>query len=116
MTKIINREMSSGKTTTLVRMMFEPGNEDVVYVAPTIAQAKKIALRVAVDLLGYSETPELSNRFIGVSELHRRGGLTERYVVDEVDEVLRILLGCDIVAIAGTDEDHKIAYKVKRGF
>ena len=114
--KIINREMGGGKTTALVEMMLRPGNEDVVFVAPTRAQAVNIGLRTAVKVFGQEETPKLRDRFISVSELLGRRDRKERYVLDEIEGCLQYLVEAPVVAIAGTDEDYKIAYRVKRGF
>lgn len=113
--KIINREHGGGKTTALVWIMFEPGNEDVVFVAPTKAQAN-IGYQTAVTSLGKKGGAELRDRFISVSEFQSRKGRNERYVFDEIEEVIRYLIGAPVVAIAGTDEGYKIAYRVKRGY
>ena len=114
--KIINREPGGGKTTALVGMMFEPGNEDVVFVAPTKKQAIDIGLRTAVTVYGATQDAALRDRFISVSELDNRKGREERYVIDEIDGAIDFLVGGTVIAISGTDEDHKIAHRVKRGF
>lgn len=117
--KIINREMGGGKTTALVEIMLRPGNEDVIYVAPTYAQAK-LAMRIAREKLkGRTLPPDLSRRFVSASALNGPGWRSPqeyRYVIDEFDGVIRGLVGGEVIAVAGTDEDYKIAYSVKRGF
>lgn len=98
--KIINREMGGGKTHALVEIMLRPGNEDVIYVAPTRDQAYRIAYEYAKTI-----RPGISrSRFITAADIeHNRLG--HRYVFDEVHAVLSTLVGTEVVAIAGTDED-----------
>lgn len=109
--KILNMPLGSGKTTALVKMMLEPGNEDVVFVAPTKSQAEAIGYRTATTTLGQPESKELRSRFISAAELPNRKGRKERYVIDEIDGVIGGLIGGEVVAIAGTDEDEKKAYR-----
>ena len=104
--RILNWEHGRGKTTELVRMMMQPGNEDVVYVAPTFAQAD-YALAVATDLCGGVRPAGLQLRFTSVFALGQRHGFRERYVIDEFDGVLRSLLGAEVLAVAGTCETQK---------
>lgn len=98
--KIINREMGGGKTHALVEIMLAPGNEDVLYVAPTRDQAYRIAYEYAKNL-----SPNVQRgRFITAADIeHNRVGA--RYVIDEIDTVLNLFIGTEVVAIAGTDED-----------
>lgn len=98
--KIINREMGGGKTHALVEIMLRPGNEDVIYVAPTRDQAYRIAYEYAKTI-----RPGITrSRFITAADIeHNRLG--HRYVFDEVHAVLSTLVGTEVVAIAGTDED-----------
>lgn len=100
--RVINKPSGAGKTTELVRIMLEPGNEDVVYVAPTRAQAERAGYLTAVSTFRQDETPELKARFISANEMRSRVGRNERYVFDEFDVVLRTLLG-DVIAVAGTE-------------
>lgn len=98
--KIIELPRGRGKTTELVILMMEPGNEDVVYVAPTMQQAQ--SARKIAEAHGMPR-PTL-HRFIsanGLSDLHNTG---TRYVVDELDGVLGYLLGGTPVAVAGTSK------------
>lgn len=99
--KIINREMGGGKSRALVELMLEPGNEDVVYVAPTVAQAQRIGYEYARQL-----DPGVDRkRFIAASALGSLKGRNVRVVIDEVGGVLSGLVGASVLAIAGTDED-----------
>lgn len=101
--RILNWEHGRGKTTELVRMMMQPGNEDVVYVAPTFAQAD-YALAVATDMCGGVRPAGLHLRFTSVLALGQRQGFRGRYVIDEFDGVL---LGAEVLAVAGTCETQK---------
>lgn len=114
--KIISKGLGEGKTTDLVRIMLQPGNEDVVFVAPTWAQAERIGYRTAISFFGATPGKELQGRFISASALenHVRTG-KHRYVFDEVDGVLQALLRAPVIAIAGTDEDVRHEYLVSRG-
>lgn len=104
--KIINREMGGGKTYALVELMLEPGNEDVIYVAPTVSQAQGIAFPYAAQITGQA-TKELRDRFISVAQIDNLRGRVVRFVFDEVDGILGYLAGAPVIAIAGTDEDLK---------
>lgn len=114
--KIISKGLGEGKTYDLVKLMLEPGNEDVVFVAPTRAQAQDIGKRTAVITFGQRDTPELRSRFISAAELPNRKGRKERYVIDEIDGVIGGLIGGEVIAIAGTDEDVKADYLRSRGY
>lgn len=103
--KIINREMGGGKTVSLVELMLYPGNEDVIYVAPTVRQAHQLAFLEAL-----KRDPHVSrDRFISAGSLeYVRGRYPEaRFVIDEIDGVLEYLVQGKVLAIAGTDEDLK---------
>lgn len=104
--KIINREMGGGKTYALVEMMLEPGNEDVIFVAPTYSQAQSIAYPYAAQIVGES-SKALRDRFISVAHLlsDRKKYEGRRFVIDEVNGVLGVLTGGHVLAVAGTDED-----------
>lgn len=106
--KIINREMGGGKTYALVELMLAPGNEDVIYVAPTITQAQNIAFRYAQGLQKNADP----GRFIGAVEfrtrINSRRSDYNRYVIDELEGVLRMITGARILAVAGTDEDLRL--------
>jgi len=112
--KIIATEPGGGKTTALIDIMLKPGNEDVVYVAPTFKQ-DDVAHRAAMHRAAERglEAPSRS-RFIRADQLLARPRARERYVLDEVDGILHSLLGSAPVAIAGTDEDVKAAWRAKR--
>lgn len=112
--KIISKGLGEGKTYDLVKLMLEPGNEDVVFVAPTRAQAQALGKRTAVETFGQGDTPELSQRFISAAELPNRKGRKERYVIDEIDGVIGGLMGGEVIAIAGTDEDVKAEHRKRR--
>lgn len=107
--KIIATEVGGGKTTALVDIMLEPGNEDVVYVAPTFSQSDH-AHRVAKQRAADAGRPTPSRtRFIRADQILARATTGDRFVLDEVDGILHFLLGGAPVAIAGTDEDVKAA-------
>lgn len=103
--KIINREMGGGKTTALLELMAGPDGHDIVYVAPSMAQARR-----AKEMFDKYYGGNSDRRFISVGQL---GGIrgssypTPRFVIDEADGVLGHLLGGQVVGIAGTDEDLK---------
>lgn len=100
--RIFEMEQGGGKTTTLVKLMFEPGNEDVVYVAPSRRQANN-AMEIARSL-GHAP---LHRRFISMREfddllIFERKAL--RVILDEAEWIIRSSLGVGaVVAIAGTD-------------
>lgn len=102
--RIINREHGGGKTTELVRIMLLPGNEDVVFVAPTAAQAERLGYETAVQVFGAKRSKELASRFISASALPNRKDRNERYVIDELEGVISSLVGGEVIAVAGTDE------------
>ena len=117
--RILNWERGCGKTTELVRIMMQPGNEDVVYVAPTYAQAD-YALRVAERVFNNrrEELPkEYLARFISASGLKSRMQSLlrdhKRLVIDELDGVLGALFGAEVLAVAGTCEPQKITAVAK---
>jgi len=90
---VIAFERQAGKTRALIEFMAQPRNEDVLYLAPTAQQATN-AHHMAVGL-GFLE-PHDRRRFLSVSQIvdridFRRGG-PARFVVDELDGVLRLLL------------------------
>jgi len=108
--RIFNRPMGTGKTTELVKLMLEPGNGDVYFVAPSRAQAE-IGYRIAKEMIVASakSDPEvtisyknLGHRFISASALDKLEAGT-RYVIDEIDGVIGALIGGPVLAIAGTD-------------
>lgn len=100
--KIINREMGGGKTTALVQIMMRPGNEDVIYVAPTLSQAHRIAYPYARQI-----DPNVDlNRFVSVAGLLEFDPESRpRFVIDELEGLLGSLAGGEVLAVAGTDED-----------
>jgi hypothetical protein len=131
--RILDYRPHAGKTTELVELMLEPGNEDVIYVAPTIAQAdnaSRIAARILLqrisDLLGYDLTalagrmetrgPKLRRRFLAAHQVVNRPRLAagSRFVVDETDGVLGGLLGGTILAAALTSDKAAAEHKADR--
>jgi len=101
--KIINREMGGGKTHALVELMLEPGNEDVIFVAPTYSQAQEIGYRTALSQ-GYNGKRD---RFVAVGAILGKPNdfRGKRFVIDEGAGVIGALIGGKVLAIAGTDED-----------
>ena len=97
----IERERAGGKTYRLVQEMLKPGNEDMVYVAPTMHQAREIAARTASEM-GAEVTPELLKRFTSVGYIRQFQGQRVRLVIDEADGVLSQLLGAPVAFIAYT--------------
>ena len=89
---------AGGKTTRLAKLM--AADPELVYVAPTYEQAQKVGLEVT---RRYDHTVSPS-RFISASKAISARALTgKKIVVDEVDGVLRVLLGAEeIVAVAAT--------------
>lgn len=110
--KIISLDPGQGKTTALVKIMLEPGNEDVVYVAPTRKQAES-AHRIAQELHDPGTAYGLRNRFISASEMKNLPS-QGRYVIDEIDGVIRNLVRGEVLAIAGTDFDAKMRWREER--
>lgn len=110
--RIFNRPMGAGKTTELVKLMLEPGNEDVYFVAPTRAQAEighriaqgilSEALEAVGDRFAGTDRGKLAARFLSSSALEKQPKGT-RYVIDEIDGVIGSLIGGPVLAIAGTD-------------
>lgn len=99
--EIIDLPQGEGKTAALVDLMLEPGNEDVVYVAPTYAQAD-YARKLAVAKFGGVEPLGFRLRFTSASGVLSYSGPRRRYVVDELDTTLSVLLGGGVVAMACT--------------
>lgn len=115
--RILNWELGRGKTTELVRIMLEPGNEDVIFVAPSMAQAEKLGYGTAVGRFGQDESPELKARFISVGQVHLHKGA--RFVIDEIGGVIGSLIGGEVLALSGTDENVKkgqVAMARERGY
>lgn len=116
--RIINRPKGSGKTYELVKMMMmEPGNEDIVYVAPTYVQAERIAKRLAIQEFGAKPSPELSMRFTNAGAVNQPGRHyppDQRFVIDELDGVIGGIIGGNVVAVAGTDEKHKEIWRTDK--
>lgn len=112
--RIFNRPLGTGKTTELVKIMLEPGNGDVYYVAPTRAQAENAA-NIAKELIlkAAKSNPEvkithsnLGYRFLSVADLTKADPGTRygsRYVIDEISGVIGALISGEVLAIAGTD-------------
>jgi hypothetical protein len=100
--KIYSLPRQGGKTSALVDLMLEPGNEDIIYIAPTMAQADN-ARRMAQER---GATPERAKRgrFQKLPDRPIRGRSNVRYVVDELDGILSYLLGGIPVAVAVTGE------------
>lgn len=105
--KVFNLSPGEGKTTALVKLMLEPGNEHLIYVAPTRAQADN-ARRLASQLAG-SNALNIPGpaRFISAAQMDLRSG--DRYVVDELDGVL------PFAAVAFSDDGKRAAFRVSRG-
>lgn len=104
--RIIAIGKGEGKTTALVEYMLQPGNEDVVYVAPTQAQCGS-AIRIARHLLP-RDAHISPKRFLsaqGVLFGERARGARVRCVVDELDAVLHVLLGGEVDLGALTPSD-----------
>lgn len=97
--EVLTLPRSGGKTRSLVKLMLELGNEDVVYVAPTTAQARAVGRQAALALGARLDEVPLK-RFVAASAVQR--GTDQRFVVDELDGVLRVLLGGEVLAAALT--------------
>lgn len=114
--RIFNQPMGSGKTTELVTIMLAPGNEDVIYVAPTMSQANaanRIAREIitkAMEAVGErfsgTDVGKLTARFTSASGLSRYPEGT-RYVIDELDGVISGLVNGQVLAVSGTDAKMK---------
>lgn len=91
--KVINKSRGKGKTTELVEYMNEPGNEDVVYIAPTFDQAHNAQLRFS-QVSGVHGFDVPRNRFKSVKGLKDLPEGT-RIVVDEADGALSALLNSE---------------------
>jgi hypothetical protein len=123
--KIIDIPQGAGKTTQLVEYMLQPGNEDVIYIAPTLRQAdnaRRMAAHMVLDKasvsLGFDMSPvastvspagKLGRRFMGASQVarHSRQLLDARVVIDELPDVLYVLLGGSRVDVATLTSDEK---------
>lgn len=104
--KVFNLSPGEGKTTALVKFMLEQGNEHLIYVAPTRAQAAN-AHRLAVDIAGANaENVPGRARFISMAQMDPKSG--HRYVVDEMDGVL------PFAAVAFSDEGKRAAFRAER--
>lgn len=109
--RIIERPKGGGKTAALIEIMLAPGNEDVVYIAPTAAQAAEAYRRACWLQMERGQRALInSNRFISASRFdfqHQAMHHTSapmRVVIDEVGGALSGLLpGLSVVAVAGTD-------------
>lgn len=121
--RIIEMKPGEGKTTTLVKIMLEPGNEDVLYVAPTNSQAR-IGYLTALELLGKPfdrdegrgakiTEPELWKRFMSY-ETHAHRTDQPRVVVDELDGVIGRALNATVLAVSGTDSVNKAKWRADR--
>lgn len=103
MNSVIELPRAGGKTYDLVQEMLRPGNEDMIYVAPTREQAVRVGLRTAVAVFGAEDTPKLRHRFLASRDLPGAvRGRNARLVVDELDGVLEVLLGAPVVSAAHT--------------
>lgn len=104
--QVIDLPHGFGKTTTLVKLMLEPGNEDVIYVAPTLEQAQRGALEMALHSADWTdyERRALRKRFISVGMLieNRADYARNRFVIDELEAVLEKLLRGEVLAVAAT--------------
>lgn len=94
---VIVKPRGSGKTTALVEYMLEPGNEDVVFVAPSQAQAN-VGFHRYKELGG---NPHHEHRFQSASWLEFRDKRERRpwIVIDEADGVLGYFLKAQIEAM-----------------
>lgn len=104
--KIFNRELGGGKTTALLELMDRPENSSVIYVAPTRQQAD-MARSMFETMTGKKSDPA---RFVKVSQVNSLLDPEShypplRFVIDEVEGVLNSLIGGQVLAVAGTDED-----------
>lgn len=108
--KVIDLPQGAGKTTQLVEYMLQPGNEDVIYIAPTVRQAeaaRHMAARMILDRasasLGFdmsviaptvSPVGKLGRRFVGAGQVasHPRQFANARVVIDELPGVVTQLI------------------------
>lgn len=97
--KIIDLPRQGGKTKRLVELM--EADDKIVFVAPTLQQAQ-----VAMSYFDAETRPD-RNRFVSVSQILSRSRYfppDAKFVVDEADVVIRMLLGRAVEAIALTGE------------
>ena len=106
--RILQMPMGSGKTYQLVWLMMQPGNEDIIYVAPTKAQAD-CAHQIARSLPGPNPTRD---RFVSVSQLPIRDKKA-RHVVDELVGVLSYLIGGEVLEATHTPDE--LHWRNRRG-
>lgn len=111
--KIIKLGLGEGKTTALLQIMLEPGNEDVVFITPTFAQMR-VAQQMMREMKGVRTlNPKDANRFRTLQNLLGEGWhypSDQRYVIDNLEGVIGGLVGGDVIAVSGTDERDKKAY------
>jgi hypothetical protein len=127
--KVIDLPQGAGKTTRLVEYMLEPGNEDVIYIAPTVRQAevaRRMAARMILDRasasLGFdmsviaptvSPVGKLGRRFMGADQVASRPRrfTKARVVIDELPGVVTQLISSfissarvEMVALTGDEK------------
>lgn len=115
--KVFNLSPGQGKTTALLKIMLEPGNEDVYYVAPMHTQADAAHERVT-----HIAGPDALNvpgrgRFLSASQLRdfkKPKGIKPRFVIDEADGVLGIATPGPILAIALSDDEVRREFRQNR--
>lgn len=101
-----------GKTTSLVQYMMREGNENVIYVAPTLAQAHN-AERFFFNLGGSEAAAK--GRFLSVASVDRAViGRSARLVFDEAEGVIEALAGARVELIAFTPDDKKAIWVAAR--
>lgn len=96
--KIISKPRQSGKTLEIARYMIQPGNEDVICLCPSEAQAKRVVYPTACWLAEQEGLPAPHpDRFQGIATYRVDHRFTKRRVViDELDGVLGHLLGATV--------------------
>lgn len=103
--RAIELDRAQGKTTALVKEMLKPGNEDMIFVAPTKMQAINIGYRTALGL-GAPDTPALKSRFVSwQGGINQFKGRQVRLLVDEADGILSSVFGAPVHLLAYTPED-----------
>jgi hypothetical protein len=127
--KVIDLPQGAGKTTQLIEYMLQPGNEDVIYIAPTLRQAdnaRRMAAHMVLDKasvsLGFDMSPiaptvsptgKLGRRFVSAGQVvsHPRRMARSRVVIDElpgvVTELISSFLGSARVEMVAFTSDEK---------
>lgn len=97
----------AGKTSFLVRTMFDGRHDDVAYYAPSMSQARN-AVRVAEELLGHPLATEELDRFRSPSLSRRPPSRLTRAFVDELDGFISgVGLPIELATITPTHLHHR---------